>query len=127
MADILLIEPDRILARTYILALELNGHVVNTCTSAQSAIRYADRARPNIVILELQMVGHSGIEFLYEFRSYTDWQQIPVIALTCVPASEFASSWRLLRDELGVRTYHYKPQTSLRKLVRSVNELVATQ
>lgn len=121
MAEILLIEPDRLLAESYVRALEAAGHGVNAASGAQAAILAADAIRPDMVVLELQLVEHSGIEFLYEFRSYQDWQGVPVIIQTNVPAAEFNDSWRLLRDELGVREYLYKPHTSLRQLIASVN------
>ncbi len=118
--NILLIEPDRILAGTYRQALESAGHHVVMCASAQSAIFATDEHRPDVILLELQLVGHSGLEFLYELRSYPEWQSIPAIIVSQVPAGEFASSWQLLKDELGVQAYHYKPLTSLQALLRSV-------
>lgn len=122
---ILLVEPDRILADTYRQALTGDGHKVVMCAGAQAAIFAADELQPDLVILELQLTGHSGIEFLYEFRSYDDWTAVPVIAHTNVPAGEFGGSWELLRDQLGVSGYHYKPLTSLRTLLRSVNSFVS--
>jgi len=122
MARIVLIEPDRILAETYVRALRTMGHSVTPCASAQAAIMAADARRPDIVIVELQLVEHSGIEFLYEFRSYRDWQTIPVIVQTHVPPGEFAHSGELLKNELGVRTYLYKPATTLKKLLTAVDE-----
>lgn len=117
---LLLIEPDRVLATTYGRALQQAGHTVQVAATAQTAIHAADQRRPDAVIMELQLVGHSGIEFLYEFRSYEDWSAIPALVLTGVPAGEFADSWELLRDHLGVRAYHYKPITSLRTLLTAV-------
>jgi two-component system phosphate regulon response regulator PhoB len=73
MANILLIEPDRLLAEIYQRALSSEGHNVVVCAGAQSAILSADQSTPDLVILELQLVEHSGIEFLYEFRSYSEW------------------------------------------------------
>ena len=127
MARVLLLEPDTQLAKTYRMALETSGHVVDTCTTAQAAIISADERKPDVVVMEMQLVAHSGVEFLYEFRSYADWQPIPIIILTHVPASEFSGSRDLLRKDLGVRMYLYKPQTSLKKLISSVNELVPVQ
>lgn len=120
MAHIILIEPDRVLAETYYRALKQAKHQVVVCSSAQAAILAADKAKPDLVILELQLVNHSGIEFLYEFRSYPDWQRIPVVVHTLVPPSEFAGARDLLMDELGVVAYLYKPQTSLQKLLHDV-------
>lgn len=122
MAQILLIEPDRLLAESYVGALQAAGHQVKAASGAQAAIMTADAAVPDLVILELQLVEHSGIEFLYEFRSYPDWQNIPVLVQTHVPQSEFADNWQLLQGELGVRAYLYKPRTSLRELVSNVSQ-----
>ena len=122
MAQILLVEPDRLLADTYRHALESAGHQVVMCASAQSAIFAADEIKPDLVILELQLIKHSGIEFLYEFHSYPDWQNIPILIQTYVPAGEFAGSWDMLQAELGVRAYFYKPLTTIRKLLMTVAE-----
>ncbi len=124
MANILLIEPDRLLAETYCQALTSAGHQVVPCASAQAAILAADQVKPDVVVIELQLIEHSGIEFLYEFRSYTDWQTIPVIVQTHVPASEFATNRQSLKKQLGVEVYLYKPQTLLKQLISSVNSQV---
>jgi DNA-binding response OmpR family regulator len=124
MSNILLIEPDHILADTYRQALANDGHQITAVPTAQAAISAADDAKPDLVVLELQLVEHSGIEFLYEFRSYTDWQAIPVIVQTQVPPGEFQGSWPLLRQELGVQAYLYKPQTSLKQLRQHVSEFI---
>lgn len=120
--NILLIEPDRILAGTYRQALERAGHSVVMCASAQSAIFATDAVMPDVIILELQLIEHSGIEFLYELRTYPEWQNIPVILQTNVPTKEFAGSWDMLREQLGVVAYHYKPLTNLQTLLTSVQE-----
>jgi DNA-binding response OmpR family regulator len=121
MARILLIEPDRVLAESYVQALLYAGHEVQAAGSAQAAIMSADAILPDLVILELQLVEHSGIEFLYEFRSYPDWQDVPVLIQTNVPKVEFQDSWELLQEELGVKNYLYKPKTSLSELITAVN------
>jgi DNA-binding response OmpR family regulator len=120
MAQILLIEPDRVLAETYVQALMHAGHEVQAAGGAQAAVMSADAIRPDLVIVELQLVAHSGIEFLYEFRSYSDWQDVPVIIHSNVPPHEFNDSAGLLRDELGVRDYLYKPRTTLVELLDTV-------
>lgn len=123
---ILLLEPDKVLADTYRQALQLDGHKVVMCASAQAAIFAADELQPDLVIVELQLTGHSGIEFLYEFRSYDDWTETPVLLLTNVPAGEFSESWKLLREQLGVTAYHYKPMTSLKTLQRAAAAIEKT-
>lgn len=122
MAHILLIEPDHMLAQTYEQSLQHAGHVVTHCATAQAAIHAADQVRPDIVVLEFQLVAHSGIEFLYEFRSYPDWQPVPVIVQSFVAPSEFSDNWQLLTEQLGVAGYLYKPHAQLRDLLRLVEE-----
>jgi DNA-binding response OmpR family regulator len=122
MSNILLIEPDRVLAETYGQAILAAGHKVAVAPGAQSGILVADQLQPDCVVLELQLVEHSGVEFLYEFRSYPDWQNIPVIVHSQVPPREFSASLQLLKDELGVQEYLYKPQTNLKRLLSTINQ-----
>ncbi len=124
MAHLILIEPDRILAETYSAACKQAGHSLVPCASAQAAVLAADQRRPDVVIVDLQLVEHSGIEFLYEFRSYPEWQGIPLIVHSQVPPSEFTSNWQLFRDQLQIAHYLYKPQTSLRELLATINQVL---
>lgn len=120
MANILLIEPDRSLALAYATALGIAGHKVLICATAQAALEASDEMHPNVVLLELQLIAHSGVEFLYEFRSYADWQEIPIIILSKVPPAEFNQSATMLKEHLGVTNYCYKPQTDLNRLLHVV-------
>ncbi len=122
MADILMLEPDAVLARIYRQALETAGHTIRRSVSAQDGIFQVDTRRPDIVIVELQLVAHSGIEFLYELRSYSEWQKIPVLIHSCIPPIEFEDSQQLLKEMLRVHAYLYKPQTTLQSLLRAVRE-----
>lgn len=123
---ILLIEPDRMLAETYRQSLLTAGHTVTPCASAQAAIIAADQQRPDVVVLELQLIEHSGIEFLYEFRSYTDWHAIPIIVQSQVPIHEFSGNWQLLQKQLGVNQYLYKSHTTLKQLCATVEKYIPT-
>ena len=119
---ILLIEPDKLLGQTYSQMLQQAGHALSTVATAQQAIFAADEHRPDLVLLELQLVSHSGIEFLYEFRSYPDWQSIPVMIVSHVPPGEFTAE--LGSFETGVRRGCVPLQTAYvaRALLRAVNE-----
>jgi DNA-binding response OmpR family regulator len=123
MTKILLIEPDILLAQSYAKALEVNGYDVSLATTAQSAITVCDKINPGAIVMELQMANHNGIEFLYEFRSYPEWQDIPVIVLSMIPPVEFKVN-SVLWKELSIKDYLYKPHTTLSKLVDSIQSLV---
>lgn len=123
---ILLIEPDTILANNYTDAIQQDGHSVNWQANAQAAIHQADIDRPDIIILELQLPSHNGVEFLYEFRSYPEWQDIPVIVLSLVPEESFVGGAKLF-EQLGVKRFLYKPQTKLRQLLKTVKQIAEPQ
>lgn len=121
---VLLVEPDLILARMYRQAFEQDGYDVSHVADAQSAINMADKQRPNVVVLEMQLTLHSGAAFLYEFRSYVDWFDIPVVLHTLIPISRLQPYQRAL-DELGVSDVLYKPETSLQSLLSVISNRCA--
>lgn len=120
---VLLIEPDVVLAKTYIAACKRAGWSVTHVRGAQQAISAADALKPDVVVLELQLAGHSGSAFLYEFRTYTDWLAIPVILHTLTPPDTLKVYDRAF-DELGVSAKLYKPHTSLRQLLATIRASV---
>lgn len=119
--NILLIEPDAKLGGIYRAALEQSGHVVSHAAYAQDAVHTADEIHPDIVLLELQLAQHNGVEFIYEFRSYSEWQQVPIILLTMVAPHSLGITPEMLQ-QLGIIDCLYKPATNLRKLVEAVGE-----
>ncbi len=123
--NILIIEPDKILADTYKKVLDNSYFNIQVVATAQEGILAADAHCPDLVICELQLVNHGGIEFIYEFRSYKDWQSIPLIIFSSVPPTEFADSQNLMIDQLAVSRYLYKPNTTNLQLIKTVDELLA--
>jgi DNA-binding response OmpR family regulator len=119
--NILLIEPDKKLGGTYKRALENAGHTVQWAAHAQDAVHLADKNRPELIILELQLTAHNGIEFLYEFRSYPEWQGISVLLLTMVTPQSLQITQEMM-DSFGIVGALYKPATTLKQLVNVVQE-----
>lgn len=124
MAYVLLIEPNTLLAKAYTQAIRHAGHEVELQTQAQAGIIAADARTPDLVLLELQLPLHNGVEFLQEFRSYAEWQQVPVVINTVIPPGRMVRAETALRRDLGVRDVLYKPRTSLEDIVRLVREYV---
>ena len=122
MARVLLIEPDRLRARNVSEALTRAGHVVNSYQTGQSAIHNADVTPPDVIILELQLAGHNGLEFLHEFRSYPDFQDIPIILYTLIPPVMLSANSEVF-NLLGIQGYLYKPLTKLKHIVAAVDRL----
>lgn len=116
---ILLIEPDAILTKIYCQAFTGAGHTVVPTGSAQTAVHLADEKQPDVVVLELQLARHNGIEFLYEFRSYHEWLKIPVIINSHIPPQEF-EGLPTLKRELGVAAVLHKSSADLSQLLAAV-------
>lgn len=119
---ILLVEPDSVLAQSYMTGLQAAGHMVDHAQSAQAAVHCADEHTPDCAIVSLEMARHNGIEFLYEFRSYGEWQDVPAILLTSLPTPELLRDG-VLRTQLKVHTVLVRSQTSVADLARAVQRL----
>jgi len=122
MANILLLEPDNALANVYVKALEQAGHNIACCVAAEEALSVLDDFMPHVVVMELQLTGHNGIEFLHELRSYPDSQNIPVIVNTNLAPAALRPLLEVLDRDLGVRACLYKPRTTLQRLMRIIAE-----
>lgn len=124
--EVLLVEPDKLLAATYRRAFKEVNLIAEWQPTAQEAINSIDRLRPRVIILEVQLYGHNGIEFIHELRSYPDWQTIPIILLTLVPEHELNIDEQV-KKQLGIARYCYKPITSLQRLLETTKEIIGEQ
>ncbi len=123
MARILLIESDHILSDGITKILTKNGHSVDWHVDPQAATDSADKKTPQLIIIDLMLGGRSGVEFLYELRSYPEWQKLPVIIYSSVEPEEFGKG-NFGFTQLGIVAHHYKPTTSLSQLAGSVKNVL---
>ncbi len=120
---VLVIEPDLIIGKVLSDYLGSTGHSVRLRQGAEESIAALDDQPADVIILELNIPGHNGLEFLYEMRSYTDWQDVPVIIHSFTPPVKLVDG--LAYKELGVSKYLYKPETTLSNLADSLTILVS--
>jgi DNA-binding response OmpR family regulator len=126
MARVLLLEADHILASNYCQFLASLGHEVIWEQEAQNAIEITDSLAPDVIIADLFLADRSGIEFLYELRSYPDWQSLPVIVFSNIKAQEVTACLKAF-EYLNIAAYHYKATTSLSKLSKSLTNVLQQQ
>ncbi len=126
MSKVLLIEPDKLLAEVYERTLAAAGYTVQRAITAEQAIQAIDAAKPDTVVVSMELPRHNGVEFLYEFRSYSEWQTIPTIVLTSLPNSEVLDN-AVLRHQLGVEVVLIRSQAKATDLVRAVKRLTRPQ
>ena len=121
--NVLVVEPDELLAKTYRRILNDSGYYVRSSTNAQDAIIDIDSTKPDVIIVEIQLRLHNGIELLNEIRSYPDLSEIPIIVLTYVPEVSFSS---LLNDkQLKFVKYLHKSQATHQDILFAVQEALA--
>lgn len=124
MAEVLILTGDRQVGRNIKRYLTVKAHKAVAFTDPQAAILAADASRPDVVIIELLLAGRSGVEFLYELRSYPEWQAIPAImvgALLDAQAGQYQHSLKELNAE-----YLPLPLTPLPVLEGRIHKLLQT-
>jgi CheY-like chemotaxis protein len=119
MAGIILLEPDRQLAQNIQRYFHRAGHQLRFFADPQQAVMSADSGRPDAIILNLFLATRSGIEFLYELRSYPEWSDIPIIATGSLSAGELKDYGAAL-EELRVTAYLPKQTSRLSDLLSAV-------
>ena len=126
MKRILLIEPDFYSANLYATALKASKIKVDIANSAQLALDKLDDRLYDGVILELDLKGHNGFEFLYEFNTHIDWSRVPVLIHTNVNPDTLLHM-TVIWEDLNVVDYLYKARTTLKDLQFSAINLVLTK
>lgn len=122
MQRVLLIEPDRILAKVYFSQFVLAGFDVVVVADGQAAVHEIDAEKPSVIVMEPQLAAHSGVEFLHELRSYEDWADIPVLIYSSVPKEVFKVSDSVWQ-RLGVVRYFYKPKSTAKQIIGAIRAL----
>lgn len=123
MSQVLLVESDRVIAANVIKTLKRAGYDVNWQVDPQVALDNADEQLPGVIIIDLVLAGHGGIEFLYEFRSYPEWQDVPIVVYSSLSAEELRGALKGF-GHLNVTDYHYKPHTSLTELTTTIGRIL---
>lgn len=121
---ILLVESDKLLAENLSAALKTSGHKTLWHVDLQTALEVLDDDKPDAIILDLALANRSGAEFLYEVRSYPEWQRLPIFVWSDLTEAEARPLFASFKD-LGVISYHHKSGTRLKKLLKNLEAQAA--
>ncbi len=121
MKRILIVEPDKILGNVFLNYLSDNEFDVICSHDANDAIIKVDQFKPDLILLELRLIGNSGVELLREIRSYTDLNNIKIIILSMIKVNELSPNWERIKDDFDISTFLYKPETKLVDLLNNIN------
>ena len=78
---------------------------VITVASGARALKYLQREKPDLILLDIRMMPKDGLETLREIRAMEDRADIPVIMLTGVEDKKSV----IEGIKLGIRDYILKP------------------
>jgi len=115
----LIVEDDRDVVALFRHVLDIAGYHTEIVMDGKEAMNRLEVSRPNIVLLDLQLPGMSGVEILTRMRANDSMRNIPVVVITAYPV--YASSLPVEPDLLL-----YKP-VDINQLSNLVQRLQATQ
>ncbi len=104
-ARILVVEDDRDIAALVAYHLTKEGYQVRTAAGGAEALDAVSEERPDLVVLDVMLPGHSGLDVLREIRRRPDLADLPVIMLT----ARREETDRIAGLELGADDYVTKP------------------
>ena len=103
---ILMVEDEEDIAFLIRFLLERNGYAVEHAADGRQALDYlVDSPVPDLVLLDIMLPYHDGLEILERLRTQPNWQTVPVLMLTA--KAREADIVRAL--ELGADDYVTKP------------------
>ncbi len=82
MANILIIEDDKLLSDAYKLILKRHGHKVSTAYNGKQGLEKATEQAPKIILLDLLMPEMGGIEFLEKYNKQGKPAGVSIVILS---------------------------------------------
>lgn len=121
---ILLVEDDAWLKELYSDAIKKDASTELVLVStAEEALNAIDSQKIDLIVLDMFLPEHNGIELLHEIASYEDSSRIPVIILSAVHERDFAlkkERWH----HYGIKKYLYKPAYKPHEVAECVHKIL---
>lgn len=118
MTKIAIIEDDQVINQMYRMKFEAAGFEVATASDGEAGVKMAEKFKPEIILLDLQMPHMSGAEALEVIRKSTWGVTTPVIILTNLGEEEAPKSLR----SLGIHSYIVKADLTPSQVVARVKD-----
>ena len=102
MIRLLMVDDDRDLAEIIKLKLETKDFSVTTTDVPQVGLRLAQENRPDIVLLDINMPGMSGIEFVQQLNAADAEKKIKIVLFSSMLAGGGKDGGALTRGQFGI-------------------------
>ncbi len=122
MAQILIIDDDKLLRDMLRTALELNGHDVVDASDGFAAIKQYVQKPADLIITDIIMPGKDGIEIIFELHQANP--EVKIIALSGGGRIE-ATSYLGMAEKFGASRTFIKP-FDYDDLMNAIGELLTT-
>lgn len=123
LISVLLIEDDAAIRDMYRLRLELDGYQVHTAADGEDGLEKAQRMRPHIIFLDIQLPKMDGFQVLERLRAHQATRDVPIIILSNFSETDLVERGR----RLGAHEYLIKARTSPAALSAGIEERLGVQ
>jgi diguanylate cyclase (GGDEF)-like protein len=123
MANILVVEDERLIARLLKETLQIEGYQVVTVLHGEDAVQYTLRETPHLVLLDMKLPDIDGYEVVRQLRAHPKSMHIPIIVLSALDDTAF----KVRAFEMGVDDYVTKPFDTDELLARVRTQLRRVQ
>src|SRR5919197_1215217 len=79
---LLVFEDDKVLRDLYRVALSLSNFAVHACEDGLDALHYLDQARPDVIVLDLELPRVAGTVLYDEIRARRRADRVPIVVVT---------------------------------------------
>src|SRR5579864_1809413 len=123
MANILVVEDERVIAKLLKETLQIEGYQVVTVLNGEDAVQFALRETPHLIILDVMLPGIDGYEVARRLRAHPKCIHIPIVVLSALGEPED----KVRAFETGVDDYVTKPFNTSELLARIRSQLRRVQ
>jgi DNA-binding response OmpR family regulator len=85
---ILIVEDEKDAVEMYRIVLEVEGYRVAVAYTVPAAIKELEKAKPNLVILDVVLRGNSGLELCEKIRQDPEMADLPVLIVSNLDSPE---------------------------------------
>jgi len=117
---ILIVEDDEVLLRALYAFFHKSEYTIATANDGDTAVKMAQRLKPNIILLDLILPKMDGFRVLEILKAIPEFKKTPIIILSNLSDSADMAKAKAL----GAHSYFIKSNVNLAKIAETINEII---